>query len=361
MHYLQRRRRNDLRNRVANGQVDLEALGIKRLTVPQDQLDRMPLYTYGSRAPGQYDSSATAAHNANIHLASSEKAKSHHTSQNVDRPGSPSSSAHASPAIQNNPTGYTPDLYSQPTCAICLDDFVPSSTTPTPTKGTTVRELPCHHIFHPECVDAFLRDNSSLCPLCKKTALPQGYCPRNITNAMVRRERLMRRMRDRGLTDPEGELPILPPGEERAPGFRAVSERVRRGYRRWNVGGGNSGSAASDGRRFASAPVRSQPQSQHMTELEPWGRDNALPARPGASAARTASERRTLERPQAEGEGPAIVQPANTAGRREWARRRALNMLGRQRAEVQDPDEQEARTRSRWRKVAGGVFPSLGR
>lgn len=75
--------------------------------------------------------------------------------------------------------------FSQPTCPICLDDFVPGS--------SVVRELPCAHIFHPDCVDTFLMQNSSLCPLCKKSVLPPDFCPTRVTNLMVRRERLLRR------------------------------------------------------------------------------------------------------------------------------------------------------------------------
>ncbi|KAL1854595.1 hypothetical protein Plec18170_004685 [Paecilomyces lecythidis] len=75
--------------------------------------------------------------------------------------------------------------FSQPTCAICLDDFIPGS--------SVVRELPCAHIFHPECIDAFLIRNSSLCPMCKKSVLPPDFCPTKVTNLMVRRERLLRR------------------------------------------------------------------------------------------------------------------------------------------------------------------------
>jgi hypothetical protein len=63
-----------------------------------------------------------------------------------------------------------------------------------------LRELPCTHIFHAACVDPFLTTHSSLCPLCKKSALPTGYVPKTITNVMVRRERQVRRLRGAGLT-----------------------------------------------------------------------------------------------------------------------------------------------------------------
>ena len=149
MHMIQRRQRTLLARRVARGEVDLESLGIKRLNVPQEQLDKMPQYVFTTKAEG-------------------------------------------APVPQGK--GAPRDVhYSQPTCPICLDDYVSGE--------TNVRELPCNHIFHPECIDPFLRDNSSLCPVCKKSALPVGFCPVNVTNLMVRRERLIRRMRQRNNPD----------------------------------------------------------------------------------------------------------------------------------------------------------------
>lgn len=76
-------------------------------------------------------------------------------------------------------------IYSQPTCPICLEDFE--------SHRTLVRELPCWHIYHPPCIDTFLLENSSLCPVCKKRVLEKNFCPENITNAMVRSERHLRR------------------------------------------------------------------------------------------------------------------------------------------------------------------------
>jgi hypothetical protein len=57
-----------------------------------------------------------------------------------------------------------------------------------------VRALPCRHIYHPECIDSFLLQNSSLCPVCKTTALPRSFCPDVITDTMVRQERVARRL-----------------------------------------------------------------------------------------------------------------------------------------------------------------------
>jgi hypothetical protein len=149
MHLVQGRHRRILQRRVANGEVDLEALGIKRLNVPQEILDKMPQYVYTSK-----DAPVTPAAQGAKDAAPRKVAQ-----------------------------------YSQPTCPICLDDFVSGE--------TTIRELPCGHIFHPECIDPFLKSSSSLCPVCKRSTLPPGFCPVQVTNLMVRRERLLRQMRQR--------------------------------------------------------------------------------------------------------------------------------------------------------------------
>lgn len=44
------------------------------------------------------------------------------------------------------------------TCAICLDDFE---------VGITVRQLPCNHQFHIDCVDPWLMKHNRFCPVCK--------------------------------------------------------------------------------------------------------------------------------------------------------------------------------------------------
>jgi E3 ubiquitin-protein ligase RNF13 len=44
-------------------------------------------------------------------------------------------------------------------CVICVEDFE---------VGKKVKELPCQHIFHPRCINKWLSDHSTVCPLCKK-------------------------------------------------------------------------------------------------------------------------------------------------------------------------------------------------
>lgn len=308
MHWIQRRRRLQLRQRVVNGEVDLEALGIKRLTVPQELLNQMPLYVYGTSRP--QESPAVDAEK----FGSSETPNS--------RSSSPSPDVQPTPARMSS---YRPTALDQPTCPICLDDFdAPSATE----AGTTVRELPCRHIFHPECVDTFLRDNSSLCPICKKTCLPAGYCPKNVTNAMVRRERIMRRNRERNGGD-QTLHPITEAGAD--PLDMDTIPRPQPSHPPSSLG-------QRIARRITSAPAPSTAagSSQQMADL------SSTPRRSATTAG-----------------GPNVNPPADTTRRREWARQRAIAMLGR-RAAPADPDAEEAARTPRWRKVVSTIFPGVG-
>ena len=48
-------------------------------------------------------------------------------------------------------------------CSICLEELA---------DGETLRELPCSHLYHMECVDKWLTTKSSQCPLCKQDTTP---------------------------------------------------------------------------------------------------------------------------------------------------------------------------------------------
>ncbi|EXJ59825.1 hypothetical protein A1O7_03972 [Cladophialophora yegresii CBS 114405] len=204
MHIIQRRQRRILQRRVADGEVNLESLGIKRMQVPQEILDKMPRYTYTAKLEPEGDNGNAAKHPGESEASDAVGP----TSQKVADPHTRDVGSAIGPTAATHQVAF-----SQSTCPICLDDFVSGE--------TTVRELPCNHIFHPECIDPFLRDNSSLCPLCKKSSLPAGYCPVQVTNIMVRRERLMRRVQQRG-----GTIHVSTPASRivtRGRGLRAIS------------------------------------------------------------------------------------------------------------------------------------------
>jgi hypothetical protein len=206
MHLILRSRRKSLQRRVANGEVDLEALGIKRVTVPREHINRLPLFTYNLEEEKKVSPVPRTKKNSTLtttveHDDASEGLSSGHVSQTQDLSAPLSPVSMIDDTVSSPGSAFThkslPD--SQPTCPICLDNFESGT--------TTIRELPCGHIFHPDCIDTFLSNNSSLCPMCKKTVLPRGYCPVKITNTMVRRERNIRRLRSRVMiNDEEGDV-----------------------------------------------------------------------------------------------------------------------------------------------------------
>ena len=217
--------------------------------------------------------------------------------------------------------------WNQPTCPICLDDFEANQ--------TTVRELPCRHIFHPDCIDQFLLCNSSLCPMCKQSVLPIGACPVNITNVMVRRERHINQMRARaGQAHPnaDGSSPQVVSASPAGRVFGSLGSRF----------GGSMG-----GRRIFSAPVRTQtrPSDIEMAEGRAATQAPAPAPHPPANAAET---------PSAAPINPQDCSP--THNRREWARQRALQLLG-NRNVPSDADDEE--TGPRWRRTLRKAFPGF--
>uniref|UniRef100_A0A2N9IHX4 RING-type domain-containing protein n=1 Tax=Fagus sylvatica TaxID=28930 RepID=A0A2N9IHX4_FAGSY len=54
------------------------------------------------------------------------------------------------------------DIFGIPSCPICLEDFV---------EGESVVELPCHHAYHPACIDSWVTQNP-VCPVCMAQVPP---------------------------------------------------------------------------------------------------------------------------------------------------------------------------------------------
>merc|ERR1712150_41444 len=52
---------------------------------------------------------------------------------------------------------FSADASQEATCQICLESFVP---------GELLRALPCMHLFHVACADAWLSRSGS-CPICR--------------------------------------------------------------------------------------------------------------------------------------------------------------------------------------------------
>lgn len=198
MHLVQSRRRASLARRVRAGEVNLEGMGIKRLVVSMEHIKSFPLFTYHYEP--SVSSPPTSPRHGRARRGSRDPGAIVPTSATSNRT---SSFSEKSPS---SPTGaFQAATDYQPVCEICLQQYQ--------NRVTVIRELPCGHIFHPECIDEFLNEVSSLCPLCKACMLPRGYCPK-ITNVMVRRERAIRRLRDRvEIEDLEDDT--VPPGRIR--------------------------------------------------------------------------------------------------------------------------------------------------
>lgn len=290
MHFIQRRQRANLQRRLERGEVDLETLGIKKMNVPQEQIDAMPKYTF-TADPALPETAVSS------------------TSKGASAPE------------------YYPS-FSQTTCPICIDDFI--------TNETTVRELPCKHIFHPECIDIFLRDNSSLCPLCKTSALPAGYRYVKVTNLMVRRERLVRRMRERRLQSVEAAARSSTSGPNRA---RAASLWFQRQLR---SGAGSQNPSAPPYVLEADRLQTDQPANGGDIEL---GQSSAAAPRPGV-----VGRRDTVA-------VPAEIAARGASASRAWRRER----LARQQEEAYNRQAETTRQadegRPLWRRVLGRVIP----
>lgn len=220
LRHVQRKRRESLQRRLVSGEVDLEYLGIKRLVVPPHILSALPVYVY----PGQESEQVEASKEKERTKHASEEtndAEVKVTETEIDSTNQPSSSSTSTlvAAEQHDetissilseilPPAVAPPIravgkrrrpissqnltltFSQHTCAICLDDFVAGS--------SLIRELPCTHIFHPECIDTFLARDGSTCPVCKHSVLPESFVEEQIGALLVRREeRSRRRLRRR--------------------------------------------------------------------------------------------------------------------------------------------------------------------
>jgi hypothetical protein len=191
MHLVQSRRRASLRHRVIAGEVNLEGMGIKRLSVPMEHIQKFPLFTYHYEptAASPPASPRTATTTRSPPLVVGSNSTSRDQSESVPAAAPTGGAVTVSEKGSRSPVTFSNVATDyQPVCAICLQAFQ--------NRATVIRELPCGHIYHPDCIDEFLNQVSSLCPLCKASMLPKGYCPR-ITNVMVRRERAVRRLRER--------------------------------------------------------------------------------------------------------------------------------------------------------------------
>lgn len=338
MHYVQRRNRRALEARVAAGEIDLETLGVKRWRhVSQAAIDALPLIIY--------------------------------TPEEKKPPlPLPVPEAELSTATEAKVAATSPKDYNQPTCPICLEDYIPGT--------TTVRSLPCHHIYHPDCIDPHLMSSSSLCPVCKARALSPditGYNGVPITNVMVRRERQIRRRRERGepsqYEGPRGQWNNFQQSLSRRLGFLSL-------------GMGRPGGNRISNPTPAAAPTASQVEMGAMASTAPANVETPTAShRETGPAGNAAVASPPLAEPATGGSALHAAPPTNldTEERREWRRRRASALLGRPGGLNLDEEERATRAgrskcesthmrksmrangygRLAGRKAFGAVFPGF--
>jgi hypothetical protein len=274
MRQIQRKRRESLQRRLVSGEIDLEYLGIKRLVVPPHMLSQLPIYIYPdaslerpSSDGGKMSQRAEVSGKSSESIVTDAKIKVDVKTINTSEAEHDEQNEEDISAILQE---VMPDVrdrngcrltFSQMTCAICLDDYVPGS--------SFVRELPCMHIFHPECIDAFLMRDGSTCPVCKKDVLPPSFVSDQVTNFMVRREQHMRRVRhhhDREIQLHGSQFSL----------FDRMQSRARSMF----IGSNIFHSRQSGGGDHSPSPAQSEQPSQPEPQVDRRGADDGYdPAR----------------------------------------------------------------------------------
>ncbi|KAL2802637.1 hypothetical protein BJX63DRAFT_105969 [Aspergillus granulosus] len=179
---IQRRRRETLQRRLEANGVDYEQYALQHFRVSQDFLAKLPVYTYPSLDDPHPGSSRQSLCEIDKREQSQDTLMIETERRRIEKEAAEDNEQNSESAKTPRRPSHTKHVnrlsHSQTTCAICLEDFVPAS--------STVRELPCGHIYHPECIDISLTRNSSLCPLCKKSVLPPELYPFPMPEAVHR-------------------------------------------------------------------------------------------------------------------------------------------------------------------------------
>ncbi|KAK0668253.1 hypothetical protein QBC41DRAFT_252463 [Cercophora samala] len=314
MHLVQARRRYSLRQRVISGEVNLEVMGIKRLTVPLEHIQSFPLFTYHYEPPDN-GSPPTSPRSSKPPRSRSRRDSHGYSERRASRTIRSVSEKTPSGPFATVTTNY------QPYCEICLEPYQ--------NRITIIRELPCGHIFHPGCVDEFLNENSSLCPLCKANMLPPGFCPK-ITNHMVKRERAIRKIRghidDNDVDNSDG---------GKSGGWAAT-------FRNKIFHGGSPTSSTSTELQVRSKLVEGQPTI------------SSQPNRPSLQALSqpSAETGESSEEPPVEQTPPQPIPPPALPKPTALARERMRELAG------SELDDGEAGS-SRWRRMRTKIFPGF--
>ncbi len=136
-----------------------ERMPARRRGISRGTLEALPIV--------QYDAGVVTRHHGlagiiKLQLLRRQTRTTINSNMNITHPGcdavesSPRNKAASWFQRHNTSHSKTNQSPVMPSCAICADDF---------TDGVPVRKLPCKHIFHPTCIDPWLLDRATTCPL----------------------------------------------------------------------------------------------------------------------------------------------------------------------------------------------------
>jgi len=323
MRIIQGRRRRELQRLIANGEINLESIGVARIKVTEEILNKMPIYIYvehkGTPGPAHAPPAEMPAEGEVPAVAKTSRM----TIRNLMGRSQSSADSPATGTASQLPSIIAEKdvLFPQDTCPICIDDYE--------NHVTPVRWLACSHIFHPACIDPLLREYSSLCPICKASVLPKDYVP-EVTNIMVRRERLNRRFREieRREREREQAQPNMPVH------FSGLGRFVR-------VNNQDNG-----------ANAQTHPGQAPQINVEDVEMQRMQPA------AETPVSRLAVERSASAVSVNSTARRPENVTREEWARQRAATLVGTSET-VEEAEQREEARKPIWRRVLGPLFPNL--
>jgi hypothetical protein len=130
-------------------------------------LETLPIVKFGDPEPVKPGSREVELENGSTHTAPTETTPQQEgttTAQSKSPPVEATAVASGMGAAQEGTTkdgaeaaaATTPPKEGELGCSICTEDF---------TTGEDVRVLPCHHKYHPACIDPWLLNVSGTCPL----------------------------------------------------------------------------------------------------------------------------------------------------------------------------------------------------
>ncbi|EDN96938.1 hypothetical protein SS1G_01866 [Sclerotinia sclerotiorum 1980 UF-70] len=135
-------------------------------------LETLPIVKFGDPEPGKPGSGDIELENGSVHHAPVATATSA-TTEDIPKASTTAAVVATSeqsgmgsdvePSSGANEASAVPKEDDLLQCSICTEDFA---------TGEDVRVLPCHHKYHPACIDPWLLNVSGTCPLCRHDLRP---------------------------------------------------------------------------------------------------------------------------------------------------------------------------------------------